>query len=111
MYKCHHQAVEDPIAGFDWDDGNRDKCLKHGVSSEEVELLFTRPIMILPDEAHSIAETRLKAVAKTPAGRHVFLVFTIREKQGRRYIRPVSARYMHNKEVQHYEKENPGLQD
>lgn len=99
------------IAGFDWDDGNRRKCVKHGVSAEEIESLFLRPIMILPDEAHSIAETRLKAIGRTATGRHVFLVFTVREKKGKRYIRPISARYMHRKEVQYYEKENPNLQE
>jgi uncharacterized protein len=65
--------------------------------------------MILPDEAHSRSETRFKAVGKTPAGRHVFLVFTVRERKGKRYIPPISARYMHTKEVQHYEKENPNI--
>jgi uncharacterized DUF497 family protein len=65
--------------------------------------------MILPDQVHSLAETRSRAIGKTAAGRHIFLVFTIRDKQGKRYIRPISARYMHSKEVQHYEKENPHL--
>lgn len=103
--------MERLIAGFDWDQGNRSKCLKHGVSAEEIESLFRRPIMILPDESHSVAETRFKAIGETAAGRHIFLVFTIREKRGRRYIRPVSARTMHGKEVQDYEKENPNLQE
>lgn len=101
----------DAIAGFDWDDGNRSKCLKHGVSPEEIESLFTRPVVMLPDPAPSAAETRLKAIGKTPAGRHVFLVFTVREKEGGRTIRPISARYMHRKEVEHYEEANPNLQD
>ena len=65
--------------------------------------------MILPDEAHSLTEARFKAIGKTAGGRHVFLVFTIRQKQGKRYVRPISARYMHRKEVWHYEKENPNL--
>ena len=101
--------MEGVIAGFDWDNGNRAKCCKHGVSAEEIESLFLRPVMILPDEAHSLTESRMKATGKTAAARHVFMVFTIREKQGKRYIRPVSARYMHRKEVEHYEKENPDL--
>lgn len=96
-------------AGFDWDNGNRAKCRKHGVSAEEIESLFLRTVMILPAESQSLTESRLKAIGKTSAGRHVFLVFTIREKQGNRYIRPISARYMHKKEVKHYEKENPDL--
>ena len=101
--------MEESIAGFDWDDGNRRKCLQHAVSAEEVESLFLRPIMILPDQAHSSVETRFRAVGKTAEGRHIFLVFTIRTKEGERYFRPISARYMHRKEVQHYEKENPNL--
>jgi hypothetical protein len=101
--------VEESIAGFDWDGGNRRKCLQHGVSAEQLESLFLRPIMILPDLAHSGVETRFKAIGKTAEGRHIFLVFTIRAKKGERYIRPISARYMHRKEVQHYEKENPNL--
>lgn len=101
--------MEGAIAGFDWDRGNRSKCLKHDVSAEEIESLFLRPIMILPDQAHSLTETRFRAIGKTVTGRHIFLVFTIRDKQGKRYIRPISARYMHSKEAQHYEKENPHL--
>jgi uncharacterized protein len=101
--------VQDTAAGFEWDDGNRAKCLRHGVSAEEVESLFLRPIMILPDDAHSRSETRFKAVGKIAAGRDIFLVFTIRDRKGKRYIRPISARFMHTREVQHYEKENPNV--
>ncbi len=28
------------VSGFDWDDGNIEKCQKHGVSLEEIEALF-----------------------------------------------------------------------
>jgi hypothetical protein len=57
----------------------------------------------------SLAEERLRAVGKTSQDRYVFLVFTIREREGERLIRPISARYMHGKEVAHYEKEDPDL--
>ena len=97
------------VAGFDWDGGNREKCRKHGVSVAEVEGLFAKPIMILPDPTHSTAEERLRAIGKTKEGRHVFLVFTVRERDGEKYVRPISARYMHQKEIDSYEKENPGL--
>ncbi|MGH9610048.1 MAG: BrnT family toxin [Bryobacteraceae bacterium] len=97
------------IAGFDWDEGNRAKCLKHGVSVEEIESLFRQPIMILPDGSHSLTEIRFRGIAKSAAGRHVFLVFMLREKRDHKYIRPISARYMHRKEVEHYEKENPAI--
>lgn len=99
------------IAGFDWDSGNYAKCQKHGVSVSEIEALFLRPIILLPDEAHSVTETRLKAIGTTDTGRHMFLIFTIREHEGEQYIRPVSARYMHEKEIENYEEENPYLQE
>ena len=97
------------VAGFDWDAGNRAKCQKHGVSVAEVEGLFSRALLIIPDEQHSQGEERLRAIGRTARGRSVFLVFTIRESAGKRLIRPVSARYMHRREVKHYEKENPDI--
>jgi uncharacterized DUF497 family protein len=60
------------ISGFDWDSGNRAKCRSHGVSAEEIESLFRGPVMILPEEARSTTETRMKAIGKTAAGRFVF---------------------------------------
>jgi hypothetical protein len=47
------------------------------------------------------------AIGEGRAGRRIFLVFTFRERGGRTYVRPISARYMHAKEVERYEKENP----
>src|ERR1700680_2774681 len=97
------------VSEFDWDDGNRAKCQKHGVSPAQVEALFDRSLLIIPDEAHSRDEERLRAIGKTARGRSVFLVFTVRERGGKRLLRPISARYMHRKEVMSYEKENPDL--
>jgi len=96
-------------AGFEWDRGNRKKCQEHGVSIAEIEDLFTRSVMVLPDPAHSHSETRMRAIGKTIEGRSVFLVFTVRKKGRKRLIRPISARYMHAKEIRHYEEENPDL--
>lgn len=45
----------------------------------------------------------MRAIGKTEAGRYVFLVFMLRESDGVVKLRPISARYMHQKEVQHYE--------
>jgi uncharacterized DUF497 family protein len=97
------------ISGFDWDDSNRGKCRKHGVSIAEIEELFMRPLAVRPDVAHSQTEQRFCAVGEGKAGRSIFVVFTRRKREGRTYIRPISARYMHKKEIEHYEKENPGL--
>jgi uncharacterized DUF497 family protein len=95
------------VAGFEWDAGNRKKCQKHGVSLVEIETLFSQPVMMLPDHAHSMTEARLKAIGRTETGRNIFVVFTLREHNGQKYIRPISARYMHQKEIDSYEKENP----
>ncbi|MGO9257407.1 MAG: BrnT family toxin [Bryobacteraceae bacterium] len=96
--------------GFDWDKGNRAKCEKHGLSTSVIESLFTRPLAILPDAAHSQRERRFRAIGRTDKGRRgVFIVFTLRRKGDELLIRPISARYMHKKEIEAYEKENPGL--
>ena len=93
--------------GFDWDKGNRDKCQRHGVSIGEIERLFDRTVLVGPDVAHSSEERRFRAIGATPTGRRVFLVFTWRTKDGRRFLRPISARYMHRKEVAAHEKDIP----
>lgn len=92
------------FSGFDWDDGNRAKCRKHGVSLAAIEALFRRGVTILPDDAHSQAERRFQAVGRTESGRGIFVVFTLRRRGDGLLIRPISARYMHKKEIEHYEK-------
>lgn len=94
------------VGGFDWDDGNRSKCEKHGVSIAEIEALFLRGPRVAPDPKHSAAEDRLIAVGKVGTGRPLFVAFTMRTKEGRSLIRPVTARYMHAREIAAYEKES-----
>jgi uncharacterized protein len=89
--------------GFERDRANRAKCRKHGVSIADIEGAFARPIAVFPDPAHSQLEERFKAVGRTDNGRHVLIVFTLRTRQARTLIRPISARFMHAKEVAHYE--------
>jgi uncharacterized DUF497 family protein len=93
------------VGGFQWDRGNRAKCQKHGVSVAEIEQVFDRPVAVFPDPAHSDMEDRFKAIGQTDAGRTILIVFALRETAGARLIRPISARYMHAKEIVHYEKE------
>ena len=89
------------VAGFDWDDGNWPKCGKHGVSPEEIEqVLLGNPSVMLdphPDEP------RMRAIGRTKAGRFVFLVFMLRQDDVKTLLRPISARFMHQKEIDHYE--------
>ena len=89
------------IAGFDWDEGNWPKCGKHGVSRHEIEEVLMGKPAVMPDP--NPAEPRMRAIGKTEAGRHVFLVFMLREVDGQTKLRPISARYMHQQEISHYE--------
>lgn len=70
---------------------------------------FCLTVAVLPDAAHSQREKRFRAIGHTDKGRGVFMVFTFRKKRDEVLIRPISARYMHKKEVDAYEKENPNL--
>ena len=88
---------------FDWDSGNRDKCQKHGASIAEIEELFAGEPRVAPDLKHSDEEQRFIAVGRTGAGRPLFVAFTIRQIAAQACIRPVSARPMHQREIQHYE--------
>ncbi len=60
---------------------------------------------IAPDPKHSRAEGRFIAVGRNEAGRPLFVAFAVRTKDGQSFIRPISARYMHAKEIKGYEKE------
>jgi uncharacterized DUF497 family protein len=89
------------FGGFDWDSGNWPKCGKHGVSREEIEQVVLGEPAVMPDPHPK--EPRLRAIGRTAAGRYVFLVLMFREIDGKTRLRPISARYMHQQEVDHYE--------
>lgn len=91
------------IIGFDWDSGNWPKCGKHGVSRDEIEQIFMGTPSVMSDPFPS--EPRLRAIGKTSEGRYVFVVFMPREIDGETKLRPISARYMHQKEIDHYEQQ------
>jgi uncharacterized DUF497 family protein len=103
--------MERLLANFDWDDGNREKCQKHGVSVAEIEAFLSGTPRFAPDRKHSRAEERFLAVGRNSRGQAMFVVFTLREKHGELFIRPISARYMHRKETEGYEKESSKIQD
>ena len=93
--------------GFEWDAGNSGKCQKHGLSLNEIEDFFRQEnIYIAPDINHSQKEQRFLAVGKSTKSKPMFVVFTLRNK-GRSYlIRPISARYMHEREAKKYDEES-----
>ena len=87
------------FAGFDWDDGNRAKCLKHGVAIAEIEALFAGNLYIVEQTMNG---TEPRTLGCGAVGRRwIFCVFTMR----RARVRPVSVRFMHEKEVKRYVEE------
>jgi len=87
---------------FEWDEGNLDKSYeKHGITPKEAEEIFvSEELYVLPDIKHSQKEKRFIALGKTQEGKHLFIVFLIKKEK----IRIISARRMHKKELQKYEK-------
>lgn len=91
------------IAGFDWDQGNTRKNEKHGVTMAEAEqVFFNAPLLLLADTKHSDDEPRFHALGKTDEERLLHITFTLRNKNEK--IRVISARNMHRKERDIYEK-------
>jgi hypothetical protein len=68
------------MSKFDWDDSNREKCACR-----------------VPGNPYE-RETRFRAIGRSSEGRPLFVVFTMREKNGELYVRPISARYRHRGE-------------
>src|SRR5450759_653454 len=92
----------DRISGFEWDNGNQQKNVKHGVAPAEAEQVFlNEPLIVLDDMKHSDTEQRFHALGQTSEGRLLHITFTIRASR----IRVISARDMHRKERAIYEQE------
>lgn len=98
------------FSGFDWDKGNLDKNKKsHNVENYECEqVFFSSPLIVIPDEKHSVGENRYAALGRSLQGRLLIIVFTKRNDK----IRVISARDMNRREresYETYEKENTGI--
>ena len=94
------------FSGFEWDEGNRRKCQEHGVSSSEIEhVLAHAETLITPDLRNSRSESRFLAIGRTQHGRYKFVAFTPRHHAAATWLRPISARYMHKREIRKYEQE------
>lgn len=86
---------------FDWDEGNRDKPKKHGVTIEEAEeVFFDESKVVFSDWEHSGKEKRSTLLGKTRKERLLNITYTIRKRK----IRIITARDLNKKEVQLYEK-------
>ena len=93
--------------GFDWDAGNGRKCRKHGLGLEEIEHFFRQEkFFVMPDIKHSQSEERYIAYGPSKKGRPILVAFTFRIQEGEKLIRPISARYMHEKEAREYEEKS-----
>jgi uncharacterized protein len=100
------------FSGFAWDKDNHSKCQEHGVSVAEVEhVLGHAATLIVPDLKNSRTEPRFLAIGRTEEGRYTFVVFTPRQTGRRILLRPISARYMHRKEIRKYEQEIARVQN
>ena len=87
--------------GFNWDRGNSNKCTKHGLSREDIEAFFLqKEIYGASDLKHSSEEEQFLAIGKGLKNKLIVVVFTLRNKNGKKTIRPISARFMNKKEVQ-----------
>jgi len=75
------------------------------LSARDIEGIFQGPVSVFPDPEHSGEEERFIGIGKTEKHRNVFVVFKLRRKDDVVLIRPISARFMHKKEIDYYEKE------
>lgn len=88
--------------GFQWDAGNWPKCSEHGLTQPEIESLFSGECAVYPDVQHSQNEERFFAIGMIDADRWIFAAFCFRREGAAVLIRPISARRMHDKEVNRY---------
>ena len=86
---------------FDWDDGNRHKILKHGLTCKEVESLFLQEHYIFAGRIIEPAHTEWRGLilGQGDSGRAVALIFTRRGEK----LRPISCRPMREGERRFYE--------
>ena len=88
---------------FDWDDGNRNKNLRHGVRDWEIEEAFrdrqkkARGKIWVGDEERFVLLGRCLG-----SGKYLCIVYTIRVKDHRRLVRPISVRDMSETERRWY---------
>jgi len=89
---------------FDWDDGNIDKNLKHGVHDWEIEEALLDPRRQLVGRQKIRGELRYKLLGRSAtSGKYLRIVYTIRTTQeGIRKLRPISAVEMSSAEKRRY---------
>lgn len=77
---------------FDWEAGNLDKNLKHGVQDWEIEEALRDSRQVRESQSGMNHEERYVLFARAPtSGRYLRIVYTKRVRDGRELIRPISA--------------------
>ena len=95
------------FSGFEWDEGNQRHCQKHGFSLKQIEHFLQQDnLLVAPDVRHAMQEERYLAIGRAQMGKPMLVVFTIRKIDETVRLRPISARYMHEKEARKYEEES-----
>ena len=90
---------------FDWDEGNRDKNLRHGVHDWEIEEAFEDPRRFMSGAHRIRGEQRRTLFARSrTSGQYLRIVYTERRRGPRRLIRPISAMRMERAERARYER-------
>jgi uncharacterized DUF497 family protein len=88
---------------FDWDEGNRDKNLKHGVHDWEIEEAFEDPRHVSMAARRYTAERRRTMLGRSAtSGRYLAIVYTVRVESDRVLYRPISAVEMTPAQRAHY---------
>ena len=87
-------------------DYKREKSAQHG---KKLDAILMEAVNMLA--ADRLLPRRYIAVGKTRARRFSVVVFTLRVADDRLKLRPISACFMHKKEIAKYEKEIAGLQN
>ncbi len=67
---------------YDWDEANVGHIARHGVTPGEVESVLGRKPVVIRIE-HRGGERRVACMGETDAGRHLVVVYTIRERKRR----------------------------
>lgn len=88
----------DYFDGFDWDDGNKDKNLKHGITDNEVEQAFYNE----PKKERTGKNGRSYLYSRTGGG-PIFVVFEVVQRYSLKLVRPISARPMSKQEKRYYD--------
>ena len=85
-------------------------AISMGSPQRKLRNFFAQDVFVTPDISHSQEEERFLAVGRSRKSKTMMVVFTFRESKGKLLIRPISARYMREKESKRYEQEDSKIE-